>query len=32
LCLLIVVVFLPDGVWPPLSRVLGLNRKPGDGR
>jgi branched-chain amino acid transport system permease protein len=24
-CLLIVVVFLPDGVWPPLSRRLGLD-------
>jgi branched-chain amino acid transport system permease protein len=26
-CLLLVVVFLPDGVWPPLARVLGLERK-----
>ncbi len=26
-CLLGVVMFLPDGVWPPLSRVLGLDRK-----
>jgi branched-chain amino acid transport system permease protein len=26
-CLLLVVVFLPDGVWPPLARVLGLGRK-----
>ncbi|MGE0848235.1 MAG: branched-chain amino acid ABC transporter permease [Hyphomicrobiaceae bacterium] len=25
LCLLIVVVFLPDGVWPPLRRRLGLD-------
>jgi len=27
LCLLLVVVFLPDGVWPPLARALGLQRK-----
>lgn len=27
LCLLLVVVFLPDGVWPPLARALGLERK-----
>jgi len=27
LCLLLVVVFLPDGVWPPLARRLGLERK-----
>jgi branched-chain amino acid transport system permease protein len=27
-CLLLVVMFLPDGVWPPLSRALGLDRKP----
>jgi branched-chain amino acid transport system permease protein len=26
-CLLLVVMFLPDGVWPPLSRALGLDRK-----
>jgi len=26
-CLLLVVMFLPDGVWPPLARALGLNRK-----
>jgi branched-chain amino acid transport system permease protein len=26
-CLLLVVVFLPHGVWPPLARVLGLERK-----
>jgi branched-chain amino acid transport system permease protein len=28
LCLLLVVMFLPDGVWPPLSKALGLDRKP----
>jgi branched-chain amino acid transport system permease protein len=27
-CLLVVVMFLPDGVWPPLRRALGLDRKP----
>ena len=27
LCLLAVVVFLPNGVWPPLARALGLDRK-----
>jgi branched-chain amino acid transport system permease protein len=27
LCLLLVIVFLPDGVWPPLARALGLKRK-----
>lgn len=27
-CLLVVVMFLPDGVWPPLKRALGLDRKP----
>jgi len=26
LCLLLVVMFLPDGVWPPLARKLGLRR------
>jgi branched-chain amino acid transport system permease protein len=26
-CLLLVVVFLPHGVWPPLARKLGLERK-----
>ena len=33
-CLLLVVIFLPDGVWPPLARALGIARKPvrGDGR
>ncbi|HEY7459368.1 MAG TPA: branched-chain amino acid ABC transporter permease [Xanthobacteraceae bacterium] len=29
-CLLLVVMFLPDGVWPPLSKALGLDRKPTD--
>jgi branched-chain amino acid transport system permease protein len=27
-CLLLVVVFLPNGVWPPLSRRLGLEDAP----
>jgi branched-chain amino acid transport system permease protein len=26
LCLLFVVMFLPDGVWPPLKKKLGLDR------
>ncbi len=26
-CLLLVVIFLPHGVWPPLARKLGLERK-----
>jgi len=30
-CLLLVVMFLPDGVWPPLSRWLGLGRGEGEG-
>ena len=25
-CLLVVVMFLPDGVWPPLKKKLGLDR------
>ncbi len=29
-CLLLVVMFLPDGVWPPLSKLLGLHGKPAD--
>ena len=29
-CLLGVVMFLPDGVWPPLGRWLGLAREEGD--
>jgi branched-chain amino acid transport system permease protein len=28
LCLLMVVVFLPEGVWPPLKRLLGLAPAP----
>ena len=27
-CLLLVVMFLPDGVWPPIARRLGLGRTP----
>jgi branched-chain amino acid transport system permease protein len=27
LCLLGVIVFLPNGVWPPLAKALGLHRK-----
>ena len=30
-CLLLVVMFLPDGIWPPLSRALGLQGKPSKG-
>jgi branched-chain amino acid transport system permease protein len=26
ICLLLVILFLPDGVWPPLARKLGLGR------
>jgi branched-chain amino acid transport system permease protein len=26
ICLLIVIVALPDGVWPPLARLLGVSR------
>jgi branched-chain amino acid transport system permease protein len=29
ICLLIVIVALPDGVWPPLARLLGVNRGRG---
>jgi branched-chain amino acid transport system permease protein len=29
-CLLVVVMALPHGVWPPLSRMLGLDPKPSD--
>jgi branched-chain amino acid transport system permease protein len=25
-CLLLVVVALPEGVWPPLARLLGISR------
>jgi branched-chain amino acid transport system permease protein len=27
ICLLFVIMFLPEGVWPPLSKWLGLDRK-----
>jgi branched-chain amino acid transport system permease protein len=30
ICLLVVVMALPHGVWPPLSRMLGLDPKPSD--
>jgi branched-chain amino acid transport system permease protein len=30
ICLLVVVMALPHGVWPPLSRILGLDPKPSD--
>jgi branched-chain amino acid transport system permease protein len=30
ICLLVVVMALPHGVWPPLSRWLGLDRKTSD--
>jgi branched-chain amino acid transport system permease protein len=30
ICLLLVVMFLPDGIWPPLAKLLGLKRKPSD--
>jgi hypothetical protein len=25
ICLLVIVMFLPDGVWPPLTRALHLD-------
>jgi branched-chain amino acid transport system permease protein len=28
-CLLLVVVLLPEGIWPPLARKLGLDRRHG---
>ena len=28
ICLLAVVMVLPDGVWPPLARALGLSKRP----
>jgi branched-chain amino acid transport system permease protein len=32
-CLLIVVMFLPHGIWPPLSKALGLERtSAGEGK
>jgi len=30
-CMLLVVMFLPDGIWPPRSRALGLHRTPAKG-
>ncbi|MEX2127650.1 MAG: branched-chain amino acid ABC transporter permease [Xanthobacteraceae bacterium] len=30
ICLLLVVMYLPDGVWPPLSKLLGLDHKTPD--
>jgi len=32
LCLLLVVMFLPDGVWPPLAKALRLDAEPGKDR
>jgi branched-chain amino acid transport system permease protein len=32
LCLLVVVVFLPNGIWPTLARRLGLERSEGSHR
>jgi len=29
-CLLLVVMFLPDGVCPPLAKALKLDRRPAD--
>jgi branched-chain amino acid transport system permease protein len=26
ICLLVVVMLLPDGVWPPLARKLGIGK------
>jgi branched-chain amino acid transport system permease protein len=31
LCLLLVVMFLPEGIWPPVSKLLGLHRSGGKG-
>jgi len=31
-CLLLVVMFLPDGVWPPLAKALRLDAEPGKDR
>ena len=31
-CLLLVVMLLPDGIWPPLAQALGLDRDPDDKR
>src|SRR5712691_5063540 len=30
ICLLLVVLVLPDGVWPPLRKALGLERRASD--
>ena len=30
-CLLAVVMFLPDGIWPPLAKVLRLGGGPTKG-
>jgi branched-chain amino acid transport system permease protein len=27
LCLLLVVMLLPHGIWPPLARALGLEKQ-----
>ena len=27
LCLLVVVIVLPDGIWPPLARLLRLEQR-----
>jgi branched-chain amino acid transport system permease protein len=29
ICLLVVIMFLPEGVWPPLKKRLGLDRETG---
>jgi hypothetical protein len=31
LCLLLVIMFLPNGIWPPLKRRLGLEVRRGTG-
>jgi branched-chain amino acid transport system permease protein len=31
-CLLLVVMFLPDGIWPPLSKLLGVHRQRSEPR
>jgi branched-chain amino acid transport system permease protein len=28
ICLLLVIVYLPHGIWPPLRKRLGLESKP----
>jgi branched-chain amino acid transport system permease protein len=28
ICLLLVIMLLPDGVWPPIARRFGLQRTP----